>query len=398
MKSGRFCFLGVLAAFCLVLSAGQGILQASEKKEVTIGYATSMTGRFSVEGSEVNRGYQLWLGEINEAGGLQVGDKKYPIKVIHYDDESNSSTCSKLYEKLITRDKVDLTLSPWSSGMNFAASAVVEKYHYPMIMSSAAAIKIFDRGFHYIFETTPLTSTMMEPWRGFLEAHRDKIKTVAILYENFLFTLALNQSLVKYVKEAGAKLVLHEKYPIGGKDFAGLLLKVKGANPDALMVLNIFPASVYATRQANEVGVAPKLFMVNNGPTQKKEYIEALGKLSEKVYETGYWHPELPYPGAKEFVTKFQTKFSRTPPPDAAWAYISCQILEQAIKKAGTIDREQLTKTLHSAKFSTINGSYEYDERGVNKDQSGFLAQVQNKERVIVWPKEVANADSQFMR
>jgi len=382
----------------LIFSAGVGIIQASETKEITIGYAVALSGRFGVEGKETDRGYRMWRDQVNEAGGLQVGDKRYPVTFVFYDDESNPSTCTKLYDKLITRDKVDLILSPWSSGLNFAASAVAEKYRYPLIMSSASATTIFERGFKYIFETTQLSPTMMEPWKGFLRENKDKIKTVAILYENFLFTLALNESLVKYVEEAGVKLVLNEKYPIGGKDFTGLLLKVKGVNPDALMVLNIMPASVYATRQANEVGVQPKMVMVNIGPMFEEDFIGGLGDISEKVYESGFWHPELPFQGAKQFAKDFEAKYNKRPSTDAAYAYISTQILSQAIEKAGTIDREKVAKTLHSEKFQTILGPYEYDERGVNKVQRGFICQVQNKDRVIVWPKDLANATPQFLR
>lgn len=398
MKLRRFYSLGVLAALCLALSAGVGIIQASETKEITIGYAVSLSGRFAVEGKETDRGYRMWRDQINEAGGLRIGEKRYPVKFVFYDDESNPSICTKLYDKLITRDKVDLILSPWSSGLNFAASAVAEKYRYPLIMSSASATKIFERGFKYIFETTQLSPTMMEPWGGFFRENGDKIKTVAVLYENFLFTLALKESLVEYLKEAGVKLVLNEKYPLGGKDFTGLLLKVKAANPDALMVLNIMPASVYATRQANEVGVQPKMIMVNIGPMFEEDFIGGLGGLSEKVYESGFWHPQLPFAGAKKFAKEFEAIYKKKPSTDAAYAYISTQVLTQAIEKAGSIDREILTKTLHSEKFQTILGPYDYDERGVNKVQRGFIAQVQKKERVIVWPKDLANAQPQFLR
>ena len=398
MRSKQAFYLGILALCCIFLSAGNGFFQAAEADELTVGYAVSLTGRFGMEGKETGRGYNLWREQTNKGGGLLVGDKRYMIKFVTYDDESNPSVNTKMYEKLITRDKVDLILSPWGSGINFAASAVADKYHYPIVMSSASATKIWERGFKYIFETTQLSPTMMEPWKSFFKAYKDQIKTVAILYENFLFTLALRESLVKDLKEAGVELVLDEKYPLGGKDFTGLLLKVKGVNPDALMVLNIMPASVYATRQAHEVGLQPKMIAVNIGPMFEEEFIGGLGDLSEKVYESGFWHPKLPYSGAEQFAKDFEAAYNKKPSTDAAYAYISTQILSQAIKQAGTIDREEVNKTLHSGKFETILGPYEYDEWGVNKSQRGFLCQVQNKERVIVWPKDLANAQPQFLR
>jgi len=396
MRSKHFVFFGIMAVFSLALLAGA--VQAAEKKEVTIGYSVSLTGKFSPEGNETQRAYQLWLEQVNKAGGLQAGSQKYPVKVITYDDESDPSMSVKLYEKLITGDKVDLILSPWSSANNFAASAVAEKYHYPIVMSAAAANPIFERGFKYIFETTQLASTLVEPWLSFLKNYNKEIKTVAILYENHLFPLSLNENLTKVVKEAGAKLVLDEKYPLASKDFTGIMLKVKGLNPDAVFVLSLMPAPLYATRHANEVGVKPKLFMVNFGPMYREEFIVGLGDISEKVFETGFWHPNLPFPGAKEFARDYEAKYKRPPTTDAAYAYIACQILEQGIKKAGSIDKEKVAATLHKEKFQTILGPYEYDERGVNKTQIGFICQVQKKERMIVWPSDLANAKPEFMR
>jgi len=165
-----------------------------------------------------------------------------------------------------------------------------------------------------------------------------------------------------------------------------------------VFVLSLMPAPLYATRHANEVGLKPKLFMVNFGPMYREEFIVGLGDISEKVYETGFWHPYLPFAGAKEFARDYEAKYKRPPTTDAAYAYIACQILEQGIKKAGSTDKERVAATLHKDKFETILGPYEYDERGVNKIQRGFICQVQKKERVIVWPSDLANAKPEFMR
>lgn len=398
MRAKSLALLGPLMALVFLSFMTAAGAVASEKNEVTIGYAVSLTGAFSISGNEVHRGYQVWVDKIKKQGGLKVGDKRLPLKVIYYDDESNASTCVKQYERLINSDKVDLVLSPWGSQYNFAASAVAEKYKYPIILSTASATNIFERGFKYIFETTQLSNTMVEPWKGFLQTYKDELKTAVILYENFLFTVSLNGNLVKVVEDADTKLLLDEKYPIAGKDFTGILSKVRGLNPDAVFVLNIMPSSIYAVRQAHEVGLKPKVLMVNIGPMYKDEFISALGDVSEKVYESGFWHRDLPFQTIKEYVTGYEAKYQKEPSTDSAYAYLSCQVLEQAVAKAGTIDREKVAETLHKEKFDTILGLYEYDEHGINKAQRGFICQVQNGKRVIVWPKDLANASPQFLR
>jgi len=123
-----------------------------------------------------------------------------------------------------------------------------------------------------------------------------------------------------------------------------------------------------------------------------KEFIDGLGKSAERVIENGFWDSGLPFAGAQKFADEFAAKYGKQPSTDAAYAFIAGNIMQQAIEKAGTLDREQVTAQLRSGKFDTILGTYVYDERGVNKEQLSFIVQVQNGRRTVVWPKSVAKS------
>jgi branched-chain amino acid transport system substrate-binding protein len=388
---GRLSFAVGLAALCF---SDVAVAQAGGKTEIVIGYSMPLTGRFSTEGNEVHRTYQLWAEEVNAQGGVAVKEagRKLPVKLVSYDDTSDTNSAIRNYERLITRDRVDLLMSPWGSGHNFAITAVTEKYKYPVVLSSGAADAIFNRGFKYIFATTLLASNYYNALVDCLAANKDQIKTVAIAYENFLFTQSLHTAVLPKLERAGIKVVADEQYPLGGQDFTSLLTKIKAAKPDAFLDINIMPSSVYMTRQMAELGFKPKLYSVNIGPMFAEEFIQKLGPITEGVVETGFWHQDLPYPGAQRFYDRYVSKYKKTPSADASAAYIGNQILQQAIEQAGTLDREKINATLHSGKFMTILGPFEYDQNGANKHQNGFLAQVQQGKRVVVWPKEVAKA------
>ncbi len=384
----------LLVTALVALSPGLAVAQSGGKNEIVIGYSISETGKFNTEALNVQRAYQLWAEEVNAQGGIAVKDrgKKLPVKLVHYDDASETTNAIRNYERLITRDEVDLLLSPWGSGHNFAVSAVTEKYKYPMLLATAAADAIFARGFKYIFETTQLASNMYNGLVDYLASAKGEIKTVAIAHENFLFTQSLHTALLPKLERAGIKVVADEQYPLGGQDFTSLLTKIKAAKPDAFLAINIMPSVVYLTRQMAELGFKPKLYSVTMGPMFEEEFLQKLGGVTDGIVEAGFWHQDLPYQGAKRFYDAYVAKYKRTPSTDAAYAYISNQILQQAIEQAGTLDREKIASTLHSGRFTTILGPYEYDERGINKHQLSFLAQVQNGKRLIVWPKEVSEA------
>ena len=81
--------------------------------------------------------YQVWVKDVNDAGGINVGGKKLKIEVIEYDDRSNSEEMIKAVERLATQDKVDFILPPWSTGMNLAAAPMFNKYGYPHLAVTA---------------------------------------------------------------------------------------------------------------------------------------------------------------------------------------------------------------------------------------------------------------------
>src|SRR5688500_7032466 len=102
---------------------------AQAQDTIRIGWALSKTGPFGPGAAGTTLpNYQVWVKDVNDAGGLNVGGKKMKIEVVEYDDRSNSEEMIKAVERLATQDKVDFILPPWSTGMNLAAAPVLNKY------------------------------------------------------------------------------------------------------------------------------------------------------------------------------------------------------------------------------------------------------------------------------
>jgi branched-chain amino acid transport system substrate-binding protein len=98
---------------------------AQTQESMKIGWAISKTGPFAAgAGVTTLPNYQVWVKDVNDAGGIKVGDKKLKVEVIEYDDRSNSEEMIKAVERLATQDKVDFILPPWSTGMNLAAAPI----------------------------------------------------------------------------------------------------------------------------------------------------------------------------------------------------------------------------------------------------------------------------------
>src|SRR5437764_4120970 len=134
----------IVALAVVVLSSAR----AEEKKPIVIGASMSLSGAYAAGGKYSLEGTQLWVDDVNARGGL-LGR---PVRLVYYDDKSDANTGVQLYEKLITADKVDLIVGPYSSGVTSAVSTVAEKHHMVMLGPEAADVKIYLRGYKYNFQ------------------------------------------------------------------------------------------------------------------------------------------------------------------------------------------------------------------------------------------------------
>ena len=100
------------------------------------------------------------------------------------------------------------------------------------------------------------------------------------------------------------------------------------------------------------------------------------------------------YPGAREFVESSKKEFPGASP--SAAGYGACQILVEAIKRAGSLDREKLRDAILKIDHNTVFGGFRVDRDGVQIGRKMLLFQWQDGKRVIVWPEELAANQPRF--
>ena len=135
--SRLFLAVGILFTACFTAWAAAA---AEAPKSIRIGYAVSLSG-VNAQGAAVTTlpAYKLWVDDVNKKGGLMIKEfnKRIPIEVTEYDDTSNVETMLRLSERLMTQDKVDFVLPPWSTGFNLAAAPVYARNGYPQLTVTA---------------------------------------------------------------------------------------------------------------------------------------------------------------------------------------------------------------------------------------------------------------------
>jgi len=391
MTMTSFLRLGKVLAPVVVVGVGLASLPlpAAAQTPIKIGASMSVTGTYAKPGSYQKEGYDVCIDELNAKGGL-LGRK---VELVIYDDQSQPATAVKLYEKLITEDKVDAVMGPYSSAVSEAVANVTEKYRKVMVAPLAATTSIFKKGRKYIFMVITPAENYLD---GLIDmAAKRGLKTVAIINEDTLFPKASAAGTAEAAKKRGMQVVLQEAYPKGNTDFSALLVKIKAANPDVIAAGTYFDDAVAITRQMKELNVNPKMFGLTVGG-DLPEFYDLLKQNAEYVYGSTQWDETLPYPGQKEFLAAYTKKFKHEPSYHAAAGYAGCLIYGEAVKRAGTLDADKVREQLLKMEIKTAFGDYKVDADGFQVAHKMVMLQWQDGKRVVVWPDDLAGGKARY--
>ncbi len=380
MKAFRTC---IAIAFLVATVSFAAPVQAAN--EIVFGAALSQTGRYAEPAGRFVNAYNLFADQQNAKGGL-LGKK---MRIVLLDDKSDKQTSIKLYEKLITQDRVDLTLGPYSSGITDAVANILERYKYPTLAPGASSKVVWMKGRKYIFNQNAIAQNYQ---RGAVHLAKEiGVKRIAIVGEDSLFPRQSAEGAVEWAKKLGLEVVLNENYPRKQTDFTALLQKVKARRAEALISNSYFADASAQIRQLRELNINLKIFAGTVGPGLPK-FAKQLGNTAEYVLGFSQWEPRpdiLKFPGMKQFISAYEKRHGVKPNYHAGIAYVSMQIMAQAIQKAGSYDRQKVWQTLRTSAFSTVMGNWKVDERNLN-DHEGLTFQILDGQRKIVWPKKIA--------
>jgi branched-chain amino acid transport system substrate-binding protein len=206
------------------------------KDKIVIGQAVSLSGALASGNNAASSPYyDLWVKDVNAKGGIYVKEygKRLPVELKIYDDKSDVATMTKLLEKLITEEKVDFILPPWSTAMLFAAASIAEKHHYILIGGAGGATSLKDLDLPYFFQTLNFAETQVPALADILAELG--VKKVAIVYiEDLHGTEYMNTATTEFAKR-GLEIVMSKMYPYNIADASLLLKEAQSQGADAFI-------------------------------------------------------------------------------------------------------------------------------------------------------------------
>ena len=414
----------MLGKFAATLAAGlmfaTSALAADPPSEIKIGTLYASSGRFASISMPVYSALKLWADQKNAEGGVYVKafDKKIPIKLVSYDDQSNTATASTLYNQLVTQDKVDLLVADSGSVLTAPAVAIARDHKMFLFDQTGTGASFFSKDNPYIaLMADPVSTIWPKPVADFLTQDGPKlgIKRIALLYSTNEFTGTQANAVRKFIKDAKApvEIVYDQGVPTETSNYTVIINNIRAKQPDAVIHLGYAPNDIAFLRNVREVGAKFKwLFCIY--PGLETELLEKNVGVKGLEHVFTYVPPsELDYPvnfGMK--MPEFRTLWNKTFPDgkvefgfNAVAGYTTALVLEKTLSVANSLDQMELRRAVFSlsGKLKTLDGTFALDETGGQIGELTPLGQLEPDGKnglkfVAVYPHEVATGKPVYPR
>ena len=393
MKSLKFII--TLISSILILFATTSLSFAKVVGDtIVLGSAISLTGKYATNGEHTQRGYDLGVKIINEAGGVKVGGKTYKLDVKYYDDESNSAKAAALAQRLIEQDGVQYMLGPYGSGLTIAIAPVTEKFGVPMVEANGASRALFTKGYKYLFAVLNSADQYLNSAVD-LMADKKKGATVALAFEQDSFSLDVKLGVMERIKANGMKVVIDDALPKELNDMTATLQKVKALKPDLLIVSGHAKGAMTAIKQMNDLKVDVNMLAMTH--CDAAAINKNLGGGGDYTLCAAQWHKSLSYKdnyfgSGLDYAKLFESIYKYDPPYQAAESSAALLVYKEAFERANSFDKDKVRDALAKTDMQTFYGGIKFNDAGQNTSKPMVLFQVQDGKNNVVAPIKWAEA------
>ena len=345
----------ITVALTLVLAVSV-VMPAMAADTIKIGGIGCLTGQYAMYGIGVRNGVDLYIDELNAAGGIDG----QLIEMIWEDDEGATDKAINAYNKLVQNDEVVAIIGSVLTGPTRAIADYAAEDGIPMITASATAYDITDERPN-IFRTC-----FLDPFQGISMANfaKDEFAAtkLAVLYENGNeYSTGLKDKFVEQANTNGQEIVGLEATAAKDVDFRAQLTKIQAAAPEVVFLPYYGPEAALILTQAKEIGLDVK-FIGADGISS------IVDSISDKSLLTNMWYSDHFSNDAdsemvKNFLSGFQAKYNEMPSISfSATGYDAALVLCEAIKAAKSVEYEAVVAAIKASEVEGVSGVITFDD------------------------------------
>jgi branched-chain amino acid transport system substrate-binding protein len=380
-------FMSILA---LILCLGSYTAEAGKLSEasVKVGVLMPVTGTIAYEGGLTIEGIKLAAEEINAKGGIDGVTK---IKLIIEDSRCVPSESVNAMEKLVGVDGVAVVIGDFCSSCTLADMEVAKREKVPLITPISIAPKITQQGNIWVFRGCDSAEMMAKAFTK-VAIKELKINKWAFIAVNDDYGRGSVTAYTKRVNNLGGKIVFCEYYQHGETDYYPILTKLKASDANGLAMIGEVMDNSTCVKQWMELGLGKKMRLMD--PTSallSEKFIELTKGGADGMIAATRFVDSIETPEAKKFVADYRKKWGHNPVKHSQSGYDCMKIVEQAIKRAGSINPTNIRSALTKTNYEGPQGKANFDSTN-QLIISEYIVKVEGKKfKVLAGPISVTD-------
>ncbi len=345
---------------------------------IKLGLLEDESGNFAIAVVPKIYAVKLAIEEINAKGGI-LGR---PIKLIHYDTQSDNTRFQEMARRVIQQDKADVVFGAFSSASREAIRPIMDRYKQLYWYNNQYEGGVCDANVFVTGAVPEQQFSTLIPWM--MEKYGKKVYTIAADYN---FGQISAEWVRNIVKQAGGTMVGEEFIPLSVSQFSQTIQNIQKAKPDFVVTLLVGAnqASYYEQQAAAKVNL-PMASSVNVGQAYEHKRFKA--PALKDMYVTANYVEEVESPASDAFKKRFRAKFPEVVyiNQEAANSYNAVYMYKAAVEKAGSTDMKAVRKALESGSICTDgpSGKVCIDPKSHHGSQTIYLVHVKGDHSVDI--------------
>jgi branched-chain amino acid transport system substrate-binding protein len=326
-----------------------------------------------------------------------------PIELIFADSAGDPATGRAEAERLIEEKKVVALIGCYQSSVTKTASIPAEARGIPFLNAESSSPTLTERGFKWFFRTGPHDVTFSRLFFDMFDDLREQgheIRRLAILSEDSEWGASAVDVEKRFAAERGYEIVAVELYTTPPASLDAELLRIREANPDALLGQQYLPGAILVVQTLKEMGWFPPGLVVHDAGYVLPDFLKTVGADGNYILSRAAWALALQErkPLVKAVNDLHKERVGTSLDGVTARSFTGLITLADAINRAGSTEPEAIRQALVE---TNIPGErlimpwkgIEFDEKGQNKHAAGVMVQISEQQYKLVWPFDLAETD-----
>jgi branched-chain amino acid transport system substrate-binding protein len=359
---------------------------------VVIGVPLPLSGSLREFGIIMQNSFEMAKAAVNQAGGINGR----PIELVFADDRGEVAAIKNVFNQLMVESKALMLVGGYASDPTYRLAAMAEKNDVPLLICTASADRITQRGWKNVFRLNPPISEYTKGLEDFWIKNY-KPQSMAIIYENSMFGTNGALRMIEFCRDRAIEIRAHidyDKTRANPAYFRSLLAPLTEEPPDVIYMVSYLEDAVALVKQIRELKIN-SLLCGGAGGFTLDEFIKRAGVAANYLVTATLWSEYVPFPGAKQYFRQYTEQYDRAPDYHGAEAYSALLVAADALKRTSSFSAKDIRRALNKTYLRTPFGPVKFYTYNDFERQNSFntqVLQIVNGKFELIWPPELASS------